>query len=143
MDAFTATLVCIGLLSLFTGVWSFYGESNKSNADGFDFYNAGISLQEIFIGVILLAIFISSFAISRNTSTAEYAMSYFFLAIALLGLLLGILTVLSRDAERFLGRLIRRTDSGDKAYLLMAFFGLSAAFFFAFFLFYPPFLSIG
>jgi cytochrome bd-type quinol oxidase subunit 2 len=143
MDPTMLVFVCIGVLFLVMRAKFFSEQSRNSNSDALDYFNAALSLRMVFMGVLSIAMLISAFAFSRNSDTGEYAMSYSFLAIALVGLLLGVLTILSRDAERILGELIRRTDSGNRTYLLIAFFRFAGAFFFAFFLFYPPVLSIG
>lgn len=143
MDPNVLVIACIGALMLVAGAWGFSQDSRKMTADAFEYYSAGWSLRVFFTGVLALAIFVSASVSNRLPDQLDHVISYSFLTLGIIGFLLGLVTLISPKTERFLGRLIRRTDSGHRAYLLIAFFGLGAAFLFAFFLFYPPFLSIG
>lgn len=143
MDTFLIALAFIGVLSFFAGAWFFSLGSRTTNPDPIDYYNAGISLRMVFAGILSLTILAAALFPYQQSDRVDYLISYSFLLLSIIGLSLGFATLISPRAERFLGHLIRRTDSGRRAYILMAFFGLGAAFLFAFFLFYPPFISIG
>jgi len=93
---------------LVSGVYFFSRDARKTSADAWDYYNTGLSLRAMFIGVTALTIFTAAFFSNQQPDWDQYIMSYFFLALGPC----RIATRVRNDplTERSLGHLIRRTD---------------------------------
>lgn len=120
------------------GTWSFFGKRATAYIPPF------FSARLLLIGTLLLVTVCVSFFLTPVTDSNDYIISYIFFT---LGIAFGIAAMtfgLSKRAIttwwRFTGR---EPGANDKQHLIAILLILAFGFFFSFFLFYPPFLSIG
>lgn len=139
MDAGTITFfVVLMVFSLGLGISGFIG--NKAEA----YSGLSFSSRLLFAGVLILLFLTVGLINTPTTETGTYLISYICFALGVVGLVGGVVFSISKKASNFWWRLVRRQEQkNDRNYLIWVSFLLSFAFFFAFFLFYPPFISIG
>lgn len=130
-------LVVLMVLSLGLGISGFIG--NKT-----EYSSLSYAVRPLFAGLLLLVFFVTGFIQSSTTEAATYLLSYFCFALGIVFLASGVAVAISGKVSNFWWRLVRRTEQKeDRKNLVIVMLILSFGFFFAFFLFYPPFISIG
>ena len=136
----TNTLILLGTLTVFSlglGISGFIG----NNAEA---YSPQSFSGRLLSAGILLALILFIGLTQPSTDSAGYLLSYICLSLGIVFLILAIIVIVSRKASDFWWRLVRRNQQDtDRKNFIIVLFVLSFGFFFAFFLFYPPFLSIG
>jgi len=135
-----STLIFFGTLMLFSlglGISGFVG--NKAEA-----YSPLTFSARLVLAGILIALMLFVGLTQPPTDKADYLLAYICLFLGLVFLIGAIAVIFSRKLSDSWWRLVRRTEQKtDRHFLIFILFLLSFGFFFAFFLFYPPFISIG
>ena len=135
-----STLIFLGTLMLFSlgfGISGFIG--NKAEA----YSPLSFSTRSLSAG-ILIALILFICLTQPSIEAGHYLLSYICLFLGVEPLIGAISVIASRKVSDFWWRFVRRKEqSTDRQYLIFIFFLLSFSFFFAFFLFYPPFISVG
>lgn len=123
--------------SLGLGIFGFIG--NK--AEGYS--PLSFSGRLVFAGILIALILFTGLTQPPSDRT-DYMLSYICFALGIAFLVSAIIVIFSRKISDSWWRLVRRKEqSTDRRNFIFVLFVLSFGFFFAFFLFYPPFLSIG
>jgi len=134
-----STLIFLGTLMLFSlglGISGFIG--NKAEA-----YSPLTFSTRLVLAGILIALILFVGLTQPSTDKADYLLAYICFFLGLVFLIGAITVIFSRKPSDFWWRLVRKTEQKtDRGYLIFILFLLSFGFFFAFFLFYPPFISI-
>ena len=134
------TLIFLGTLMLFSlglGISGFIGDKAEAYSP------LSFSTRLLSTG-ILIALMLFTSLTRPSIEADDYLLSYICLFLGVASLIGAISVIASRRVNDFWWRFVRRKEqSTDRQYLIFIFFLLSFSFFFAFFLFYPPFISVG
>jgi len=135
------TLIFFGALmviSLGLGISAFLGKS--ASAYTLPFFGA----RNVFLGILILIMLLVSTLWTPISDKNSYLISYICLFFGLLFLAGGITIAVSQKANALWWRLTRRKEQNkERQYLVAMFLIFAFGFFVCFFLFYPPFISIG
>jgi antibiotic biosynthesis monooxygenase (ABM) superfamily enzyme len=123
---------------LWIGFSSFFGKNAAAYSPPF------FSARLLLVGVLLLVMFTVTFFLRPISDTNDHVISYICFALGLVCLAGGVAIAVSKSANAAWWRFTRRQPQvKDRQYLVFVLLVLSFGFFFSWFLFYPPFLSIG